>query len=574
MRWNFFLVAAFFFTVSPLWADIEVYFAPAGGFAPVNKDRFIQMPDGRKLPPTLNNAVLELIESTRRGGTIKMAMYALSDKGMQDFLLETAFSKGVKVKLLLDGVAEWTQPIRQEFLAKVQAAKKSSPRGLERMFQVKVIYQQAFVDRGRTRKLSTGETIYGTMHEKFGVFHQPACKIPFDCFAGSSNISYGSDQVFAENRFVFKNEAGVARQFAEEFARLWNEYGADEIGNAESEPYISAEAAPGGVKVIFNGEPKDEEHYYAIDSALLEALNQANYKNGTIDIFMFSWTHFQLAQYLLEVAQRFPHVKVRILMDQTQVIADEEHKGIIAPYLEQKIRENKLDNVSIKYKWRSNLFFFEDLVIPTEEGEAGTTSETATVDPQLDGVPAADANKSAKTEPPKPPAKDPLKPVPIHWRNYILHHKVLIVNRSLMAAGSYNWSSSAERRNLENMMLFNGKYPGHQAIIDSMLAEFDYLWQCDYVPAPCGEKVTRPQVVSETLGRELSKKIVALLSKPNVKGVIEFINKKREYAAEDEIIGKSKLAAGEVREILQELHLVGLIYCKQLEGKPVYGLAD
>lgn len=553
-------------------AQMEVYFAPDGGFAPSNRNRVIVTPDGKQLSPTLNNAVRDLVERVQPGGEIKIAMYAFSDKGMQDMLIKAAFERRIRVKLILDGVADWTKDIRRDICARVAEERKKAPGFLSRKFQIKVIYPGAFVARGRVRRLKTGEDIFGTMHEKFGVFYQPGMRVPFDSFGGSSNISYGSDQNFAENRFVFRNDPVVARQYAEEFARLWNEYGTDALGNAESEPYIPADPVAGSVGLIFNGEPVDEERYHQIDEEILRTLDKVRYKDGTIDIFMFSWTHFQIAERLLEIAQRFPTVRIRVLMDQTQLVADEERRGVLGPYLEDKAKEIGLTNFEIRYKWRSNVFFWEEPELSQAEiaakaaaKNAETTADSVRIDPAIDGVPGS----TPTTTPPVVKEKPAARVAQIHWRNLILHHKVLMVNRNLMVAGSYNWSSSAERRNLENVMIFNGAYPGHQGIVDRMEAEFDFLWESLYSPGPFDAKVTRPQVVTGPQGRERTALVIATLEKPNMKPIMELLD--RQDSTFDEIVRATRLKADIVRTCLQDLVQAGMIFSQN--GKK-YGLAD
>ena len=551
-------------------AEMEVYFAPNGGFAPLNKNRAIVTSDGRQLAPTLNNAALGLIDGTKNGGQIKIAMYAFSDKSVQEALIRAAFERNIKVKVILDGVAAWTVDIRRDFIRRVKEARRAAAPRFGKNFQVKVIQRRAFRVRGRTKRLrGTGEEIYGTMHEKFGVFYQPGMKIPFDCFAGSSNLSLGSDQKFAENRFVFKNDPTVARQYAEEFARLWNEYGTDFVENAEAEVFIPAEPAVGGVKCIFNGEPINEESYHKIDDAIMDAIRRVRYTDGTIDIFMFSFTHWQIAQLLLEYAQRYPTLKIRMLMDQTQLISDDNHRGILGPYIEEQCEKLGLKNIEVRYKWRSNVYAYEmpdrPQVAAKVEGD-----DTTKVDPTIDGVPGAVKEEPKKEEPKKeePKQEEKWKVAQIHWRNLILHHKVIVVDRRVMLAGSYNWSPSAERRNLENIMVFNGKYPGHQAIVDRMMAEFDYLWDNNYKKPPFHQKVTTPQVIAGPVGRELTKKIIETLSKDGMKPIMEFLDKRDATFAD--IVRETKLPADTVRKNLQELVQTGMLFNR----RDRYGLAD
>ena len=552
------------------YCDVEVYFAPGGGFAPINHNRAIETNGGRQMAPTLNNAVKALIEETGDGGQIKVAMYAFSDKGLQNDLIKAAFERNIKVKVLLDGVAAWTEEIRTEMTKSIKSALRKASPEMSQNYQIKVVNKGAFEARYRTRTLDDGKIIYGTMHEKFGVFYEPGMKIPFTSFAGSSNISYGSDQKFAENRFVFKNDPVVARQFAEEFARLWNEYGTDALGNAESEIYIPASPIAGTVRCVFNGEPVNEEEFCKIDETIANLISKVSYSEGTIDIFMFSFTHWQLAQQLLEYAQRYPKIKIRLLMDQTQLLSDDQHRGLLGPYLEEKSKELGITNLLIKYKWRTNIYGWEEELKSNEIPQQGS-DEGMKVDPTVDGVPGVTSEPSDDdVEEEMAAGEDPLtKAAQIHWRSLILHHKVIVVDRKHMIAGSYNWSSSAERRNLENAMVFNGKYPGHQNAIDRMMAEFDYLWNSDLKKAPFKKYNGKPQVVTGPQGRELVGKILEALNKPYRQRIVQYIEAHKNTTLH-QIVKGTRLKASIVRPALEELVLTGILY----SNRNKYGLAD
>ncbi len=62
-----------------------------------------------------------------------------------------------------------------------------------------------------------------------------------------------------------------------------------------------------------------------------------------------------------------------------------------------------------------------------------------------------------------------------HQKSHIWHHKAVIINGNILVTGSYNWSSSAEIKNLENIMIFSG--PEEQHLVDGFMAEFDAMWK-------------------------------------------------------------------------------------------------
>ena len=556
-----FLSLSFIFILmaASAYGEIDLYLAPNGGWAEQNRTQTIELNEGEEIKGTLNNAVVDLINDTKDGGLIKIAMYAFSEEGLQDTVINAAFHRDIKVKILLDGVAAWTKEIRQDFYQKIKQARQSIPAEKWNNLQVRSVTKRMFVDRGRTRVLDDGKQIYGTMHEKFGVFYQPGVKVPFDSFSGSSNISFGSDQKFSENRFVFRNEPSVARQFAEEFARLWNEYGEEVLGKTESEPYISAEPVMGEVEVIFNGEPLNEEEFHRIDKCLIDHIDMVEPKGGSIDIMMFSFTHFEIAQHLLDMAQWNPEITIRIIMDQTQVIADEEHRGVLGPYMEEQAEKRGIENLHIRYKWRTNIFRWAE---PEEEAaKAKEADETGKADPATDEI--------VKAASPTPAIEA------IHWRNLILHHKVMIVNKNRMVAGSYNYSASAEERNFENVMVFNGQYPDQQEPIDRMQAEFDLMWNSMYNEEIKTKRIRTPQVVTGPVGRRLTKTIHELFKQDGIKEILDVIdNAKYVSASVRELVEATDMNKAEIKQKIQALLEAGILHVRTFKEEEFYGLAD
>lgn len=552
-------LALLFCTVSA-YAEIDLYLAPDGGWAQLNATQTIDLDEEQEIKGTLNNAVVDMIHDTREGGLIKIAMYAFSEEDLQDTIINAAFHRDIKVKILLDGVAAWTKEIRKEFYEKIKIARQNIPVEKWNNLQVRSVTKRMFEDRNRTRILSDGKKIYGTMHEKFGVFYQPGLKVPFDCFNGSANISFGSDQKFSENRFVFKNEPSVARQFAEEFARLWNEYGEEVLGKTESEPYIPADPVTGEVEVIFNGEPINEEKFHRIDKCLIDHIDMVKRDNGTIDIMMFSFTHFEIAQRLLDMAQWNPEITIRIIMDQTQVIADEEHRGVLGPYMEEQCEKRGIKNLHIRYKWRSNIFRWAK---PEEENtaKAKEADETGKADAATDEV--------FKASSPTPAIEA------IHWRNLILHHKVMIVNGNRMVAGSYNYSASAEERNFENVMVFNGQYPEQQEPINRMQAEFDLMWNSVYQEEIKTKRIRTPQVVTGPVGQRLTKTIHELFKQDGIKEILDVIdNAKYVSASVRELVEATDMNEAEIKQKIQALLEAGILHVRTYKEEEFYGLAD
>ncbi|MFH1724009.1 MAG: phospholipase D-like domain-containing protein [Elusimicrobiota bacterium] len=509
---------------------IEVYFAPDGGFSPGNNERALTLPDGREVKATLANALQDMIERTEDGGAIKLCMYAMGTMDTMDALIRAAADRDVAVKLILDAGAEWSADSRKALIERVAVARRKAKRdGLPFDFQIKLITKTAMEDRGRVRELANGKIIHGTMHEKFGVFYGPESKVPYESFAGSANVSEGSDQVYAENRIFFRDRPAVARQFQEEFARLWNEYGTCAQERCASEMYVPADPVSGGVRVIFNGEPLTEDRLYRIDEELERLIKAVGWRGGSVDLAMFSFTHRELADTLVRYAQMRKGARFRILLDQSMLAVTEGRIGLMGPWLEERIRIEGLKNMEVRYKWRSTAYGFDE-----EAGEAALS----------------------------------------HYRSLLLHHKLMIVNKDVLATGSYNWSESAEERNFENLMVFERAYKGHADVIDRFLAEYDSIWAALKAEGPVPEPVTGgPQVVTGPQGRALRKDILELLADEKNRGIMESLYKGKFRTAEQ--LGGIAGASGEDLQARLDAMVRATLLCRHVkDGVEGYSAAD
>jgi len=221
----------------------------------MNQERNLQLANGKEVTATIGDSLYKMIDEAEEFGQIKICLYAMGDMNAVDRLVAAARDRRIKVKLILDGCADWTQDIRRGIYSKIIAAREEcKAKGLSFDFQLAETKKKHMIHRHRTRRLDDGKYIYGTNHEKFGVFYRKGEHVPFDSFCGSANASYASSGVFAENRCYFFDRPGIARQFQEEFARLWNEWADCVDGDCESEMYVEADPIPGEVKVIFNSE--------------------------------------------------------------------------------------------------------------------------------------------------------------------------------------------------------------------------------------------------------------------------------------------------------------------------------
>jgi phosphatidylserine/phosphatidylglycerophosphate/cardiolipin synthase-like enzyme len=337
-----------------------------------------------------------------------------------------------------------------------------------------------------------------------------------------------SDKIYAENRVFFDDQPAVARQFQEEFARLWNEYSVVILGPGTPEKYIEVDAVPGYAKIVFNAEPVDEQELTRIDNELLNLVRRVK-PDGSLHLAMFSFTRLELAEAILRSAERNPEAGFYLLFDHAQLDDDDPDQGKLAPWFEKKAAEMGLKNIQVRYRFRRNAYGF---------------------------------------------SRNDNKPVLISYLSLFLHHKVLIVNNEEMALGSYNWSNSAEFLNFENIMLFNGNYTDHQKVVDSFLAEFEALWTAE-MPTATVEKPRKgePQTVTLHEGRKLHRKILKILEKEANYKVLATMDREA-FKTFAEIVSETKLSQSKVKSALKTLRQNGLVVKWSKKGLEGYSQAD
>jgi len=527
----FFLFIIFWGIVQIGCSDpLEVYFGPAGGFSVSNNSRKIVFSDGKTVAATLQNAVLDMIKRTDRGDTIKICTYSMSDFNTLDALIEAARDRGVKIKLLLDAAADWTAAARDKIVTKVREAKKEAEAaGIPFDFQIKIVTKETMAIRGRLKKLPNGKTVYGTMHEKFGIFYRAGDPVPKDGFCGSANLSFTSDQIYGENRVVFIGRPALARQFQEEFARLWNEFGVGILGPCHSEIYLPASPVRGEVQVFFNSRPVDESNLVRLDKIFADMIRMAGKKGGSLDIGMFSFTNPRLAQEVIDAARLNPNARFRLLLDLSQIDDSDKEDSIQGPWMEREAARLRLTNLQIRYKWRSNAF--------------GWNPETASFEM-------------------------------MSLRNLFWHHKVMVVNEKLMAMGSYNLSGSAEELNFENVMIFDADQPEQKKIIQAFMNEFETVWNSrrpsGRVEAPLKGI---PQSVTGPEGRALQKRILSLICDEKNWKIVQSMDRGT-FVTFEELLNLTQLSRTDLLSRLDQLIEASLLCKCKKDGVAGYMQAD
>jgi len=227
---------------------------------------------------------------------------------------------------------------------------------------------------------------------------------------------------------------------------------------------LAPSPSAGKIDVHFNSVERLEKYVKEVFSGAVSRAKGG--QEGTIDIMIFSFTSPSLADSLLRIARDFPAVKIRILAnlsqlfreptsvlpemegiisgkadayrlaaakrksfikdpEQRKLAVDSELKQIISEY-----RQKPIPNIEIRYKWFP-AFSWDD--------KAGTSAYDH-----------------------------------FHPKAALLHHKSAVVNGETLVTGSYNWSTYAETKNLENLMIISG--PEDRALIADFQAEFEAMW--------------------------------------------------------------------------------------------------
>ncbi len=500
---------AFVFALASVNAEsVDIFYGPEGGFSPANNQRLLKFPDGSVKKATLANSLIHRLHLLEPGSTVKIAMYSMSDYQSLDTMIEICREKNIQFKLLLDGAATWSAASRDKIVDRVKKAREQAWADKKPFeFQIAITTAEAMRRNGREATLDDGKLIWGTMHEKFGIFYRPGNPVPHSAFNGSANISVTSDKIYAENRVFFDDQPAVARQLQEEFARLWNEYSVVILGPGTPEKYIEVDQVAGYAGILFNAEPLNETELTRIDNALINLIRRVD-PNGRFDLAMFSFTRPELAEEVLRAAERNPEATFRLLFDHAQLDDANPEESKLAPWLEAQANQRGLKNIQVRYRFRRNAYSF---------------------------------NKEEK------------RPMLISYLSLFLHHKTLVVNGREMALGSYNWSGSAEYLNFENVMFFNGLYKDHQKVIDSFLAEFDVLWnsRLPYVSVTKPRK-GEPQTVTLAEGKKLHQKILKLLESSANCQVLAALDREA-FKTFDELQKETVLPAADLKRAVKEL---------------------
>ncbi|MEZ6184981.1 MAG: phospholipase D-like domain-containing protein [Planctomycetota bacterium] len=260
-----------------------------------------------------------------------------------------------------------------------------------------------------------------TMHHKFAIVDKQVL------INGSGNWSRGAAERYSENTTIYRDHRWLVKKFLSEFYFLWYEL----LEEGKSIEFDEADL-PYAEPDVNHFVEREVRHW---DGDPVQAFFTS--ENG-------SRSEYTCADTIIREMQRAERSIV--------VLANHFNMGRISDALIAIHRERNLDqdpdnDVEIK------------VLMDLGEYDAGLSGISRSADLERAGIECRYKTFSLAF---------------FYPRSQFMHHKVLITDSSRMITGSYNWSSTAEHKNYENITLHQG--PSQQDLIDAMEQEFTYLW--------------------------------------------------------------------------------------------------
>ncbi len=227
---------------------------------------------------------------------------------------------------------------------------------------------------------------------------------------------------------------------------------------------LSSSDASARIETHFNSMERLEKYVKEAFSAAVSRAKEG--REGTIDIMIFSFTSPALADSLLRIARDFPTVKIRILANLSQLFRE---PTAVLPEMEGVI-SGKMDAYRAVAEKRKG--FMKD----PEQRQRAIESETKQIISEFRHKPIPNIEIRYKWFPSFSWDAKEGKTVYDHFhpKAALLHHKSVVVNGETLVTGSYNWSTYAETKNLENIMIISG--PEDRTLITDFQAEFEAMW--------------------------------------------------------------------------------------------------
>ena len=265
--------------------------------------------------------------------------------------------------------------------------------------------------------------IHKTMHHKFAIVDG---KILIN---GSGNWSRGAAERYSENTVIYEGHTGLVRQFAAEFRYLWDTLLAEGRASVFDPALLPIDPVPPSsffverqvwhswtapIEAYFTSENRNSWEYTCADKIISEMRRARR----SITIMINHFNMGRISNALIQVhrqknknADPSDDVKIQVLMDLGEF--DAGNIGV------SRARELEQAGIEVRYKAFSLSFYY-------------------------------------------PKAQ-------------FMHHKVMVIDSERMVTGSYNWSTTGEHKNYENITVHQG--PTQQALIDAVEGEFQGLWE-------------------------------------------------------------------------------------------------
>ncbi|MCA8921944.1 MAG: hypothetical protein KDD82_09060 [Planctomycetes bacterium] len=260
-----------------------------------------------------------------------------------------------------------------------------------------------------------------TMHHKFAIVDKQVL------INGSGNWSRGAAERYSENTTIYRDHRFLVKKFLSEFYFLWYEL----LDEGKATEFDEADLPYAEPKVDFFVE-RDVRHW---DNDPVQAFFTS--ENGSRQEYTCADT----------IIREMRNAKREILVLANHFNMSRISDALIAIHEERNKNADPDDDVTIK------------VLMDLGEYDAGLSGLSRSRDLERAGIECRYKVFSLAFYYP---------------RSQFMHHKVLITDSSRMIGGSYNWSSTAEHKNYENITLHQG--PSQQDLIDAMEAEFAYLW--------------------------------------------------------------------------------------------------
>jgi phosphatidylserine/phosphatidylglycerophosphate/cardiolipin synthase-like enzyme len=198
-----------------------------------------------------------------------------------------------------------------------------------------------------------------------------------------------------------------------------------------------------------------------LPAAVMDAFHQAERRAAagrpaSIDVSVFSFTHMAITDELMRIAVAQPTVRVRVIVDLSQISHSEGH---VAPYLEDL--QNQQWSEACKLR---------------KEGISGAALQTCAADLQTRYGAATLDNVQVKYKWYDGYSWSSVlnRPTLAHEKSLLMHRKLAIIDGDTIVAGSFNWSPQAATSNYENLIVLSGS--AERPLAGEYQIEFDAMW--------------------------------------------------------------------------------------------------